>query len=165
MAVIPNGIDTSRFREMPGSGARLRALWGVRDDQILIGLVGRLDYMKDHPTFLRAAAKLTHHNDSVRFVCVGGGPISYAAQLKDLSSELGLHDRIVWAGDQDDMPSVYSALDLLVSSSSGEGFSNVIGEAMACGVPCVVTDVGDSALIVGETGTGRIRLLRRRRCV
>jgi len=69
-----------------------------------------------------------------------------------LGESLGITERLIWAGTFSDLLTVYNALDLLVSSSTSEGFSNVIGEAMACGVPCVVTDVGDSALIVGDTG-------------
>ena len=69
-----------------------------------------------------------------------------------LATKLNLAERIIWAGDQDDMPAVYNAIDIATTSSRGEGFPNVIGEAMACGVPCVVTDVGDSAHVVGDTG-------------
>ena len=65
---------------------------------------------------------------------------------------LGLNDSLICAGERYDMAAVYNAMDIVTSSSFGEGFSNVIGEAMACGVSCVVTDVGDSAIIVGETG-------------
>lgn len=152
MITIPNGIDTNRFRPIPGAGCPIRAQWGIGKNDTVIGLVGRIDVMKDHPTFLRAAAQLAPDHPNVTFLCVGGGSRAYEAELRALGSSLGLGDRLIWVGAQDDMLSVYNALDLLTSSSSGEGFSNVIGEAMACGVPCVVTDVGDSALIVGETG-------------
>jgi glycosyltransferase involved in cell wall biosynthesis len=90
---------------------------------------------------------------SVRFVCIGDGPMDYKKKLYSLCEESGLSDFIIWAGLRSDMAAVYNALDIATSTSSyGEGFSNVIAEAMACGVPCVVTDVGDSALIVGDTG-------------
>jgi glycosyltransferase involved in cell wall biosynthesis len=90
---------------------------------------------------------------SVRFVCIGDGKGPYKSEIHSLCRRLGLNSSIIWVGERYDMPAVYSALDIVTSTSSyGEGFPNVIGEAMACGVPCVVTDVGDSAIIVGETG-------------
>ncbi len=152
MVVIPNGVDTERFRPDPDAGRRVRSEWAVGEDQRLIGLVGRLDPMKDHPTFLRAAALLARDHEDVRFVCVGDGPAGYRAQLAALGNELGLAGRLIWAGSRADMPAVYSALTLATSSSYGEGLPNVVCEAMACGIPCVVTDVGDSALVVGDTG-------------
>ncbi len=152
MIVIPNGIDTERFCPNPQAGQHIRVEWGIAKHEIVFGLVGRLDVMKDHPSFLRAAAELARERSDVRFVCVGTGPESYAAELRRMGEMLGLGNRLIWTGAQYDMPAVYNALNVLTSSSYGEGFPNVIGEAMACGVPCVVTDVGDSARIVGETG-------------
>jgi glycosyltransferase involved in cell wall biosynthesis len=117
-----------------------------------------MDPQKDHPAFLQAAACLSSTQAcggipgaDVRFVCIGDGPDSYTRQMQALARQLGLEERLIWAGACSNMVAAYNALDLLVSSSAwGEGFSNVVGEAMACGIPCVVTDVGDSALIVGN---------------
>jgi glycosyltransferase involved in cell wall biosynthesis len=151
MVVIPNGIDTERFCPEPEARQRVRAEWGVAEDEKLIGLVGRLDPMKDHPTFLRAASLLSQERDDVHFVCVGDGPAGYRRELHVLTENLGLVQHLTWAGVREDMSAVYNALDIVTSSSAyGEGFSNVVGEAMACGVPCVATDVGDSAWIVGD---------------
>jgi glycosyltransferase involved in cell wall biosynthesis len=152
MVVIPNGIDTERFKPDKEARARVRAEWNIAEDTILIGLVGRLDPLKDHPTFLKAAALLCQEVENLRFVCVGSGLESYANELYSLSQELGISNKVIWAGARTDMPAVHNSLDIAASSSYTEGFPNVIGEGMACGVPCVVTDVGDSALIVGETG-------------
>jgi glycosyltransferase involved in cell wall biosynthesis len=152
IVVIPNGIDTERFRPDPKARQRIRLEWGVGECEKLIGLVGRLDPMKDHPIFLEAAAFVAKKRKETRFVCVGGGPEEYRASLQTLARSLGLGERLLWAGPREDMPAVYNALDVAVSSSYGEGLSNVIGEAMACGVPCVVTNVGDSAWLVGDTG-------------
>jgi glycosyltransferase involved in cell wall biosynthesis len=149
MIVINNGIETDTFRPDPQAGMGVRREWGIDEGELLVGLVGRLDPMKDHPTFLRAAALLARQSCSVRFVCVGTGPQQYEADLRSLSSDLGLDGKVLWAGGRSDMPAVYSALDLVCSSSSyGEGLPNAIAEAMSCGVPCVVTDVGDSARLV-----------------
>jgi glycosyltransferase involved in cell wall biosynthesis len=150
--VIPNGIDTDRFCPDPKARQRIRSEWSVGGHEKLIGLVGRLDPMKDHPLFLEAAALLAKNRKDTRFVCVGSGPKAYQVSLQTLARNLGLGERLFWAGPREDMPAVYNALDIAVSSSYGEGMSNVIAEAMACGVPCVVTNVGDSAWVVGDTG-------------
>lgn len=151
MLVIPNGIDTERFKPDPIK-ARIRSEWGAKDGDILIGLIGRLDPMKDHPTFLKAASLIAKSRTDIRFVCMGSGPEPYKNKLIALGNQLGLTNRLLWLDFRDDISKVYNALDLVCSSSITEGFPNVIGESMACGVPCVVTDVGDSSWIVGETG-------------
>ena len=151
MVVVPNGIDTDQFKPDKHARTRQRRAWGIDDDEPLIGLVARLDPMKGHPVFLAAAARLAEAHRAARFVCVGDGPAAYRDELKTLAHALGLDDRLIWAGASSDMVAVYNALDISTSSSGfGEGFSNTIGEAMACEVPCVVTDVGDSAWIVEE---------------
>jgi glycosyltransferase involved in cell wall biosynthesis len=152
LRVIPNGIDTTEFHRDPAAGRRLREDWGIGPDERLVGLVGRLDPVKDHPTFLRAAALVLEAFPSARFVCVGNGSQQYGETLRTAATSLGLGERILWIDARPDMPAIYSSLDLLCSASCGEGFPNAIGEAMACGVHCVVTDVGDSARIVGDTG-------------
>jgi glycosyltransferase involved in cell wall biosynthesis len=152
IVVIPNGIDTEYFRFDPAGRRQVRSAWGLGEEEILVGLVARLDPMKDHPTFLEAASRIAREHHDVRFVCVGDGPVAYAEALKQQAAVLGLTKQLIWAGARDNMPAVYSALDLSSSSSSGEGFSNTIAEAMACSVPCVVTDVGDAKRIVGDTG-------------
>jgi glycosyltransferase involved in cell wall biosynthesis len=153
MVVIENGIDTERFHFDARARARLRKEWGIADHEHLIGLVARIDPMKDHDTFLRAAALLAQRRPDVRFVCVGDGPESELARLQGLAHALGLDGRLLWLGRRADVAQVLSAMDIASSSSSyGEGFSNAIGEAMACSRICVVTDVGDSRRIVGETG-------------
>lgn len=154
MVVIPNGIDTERFKPDLEARVKVRLEWGILlEETILIGLVGRLAPMKDHPTFLKAASLLCKDRQDVHFVCVGSGPEDYTQELYQLTTQLDISEKVIWAGNRADMPAVYNALDIFCSSSAyGEGFGNVIGEAMACGVPCVVTDVGDSAWIVENTG-------------
>jgi glycosyltransferase involved in cell wall biosynthesis len=151
--VIPNGIDAQRFQPDARMRSEVRAELGVRDSEMLIGRIGRLDHQKDYPTFLRAAAEIAKQRLEVRFICVGTGPDDYERELRDLGTRLGLTERVIWTGPRADMPGVYNALDVMVSSSAwGEGLPNVVAEAMACGVPCVVTDSGDSAWVVGSTG-------------
>ncbi|MDF5706262.1 MAG: glycosyltransferase [Nostoc sp. S4] len=151
MMVISNGIDIELFQPDLEARTKVRSQWGISEDTILIGLVGRLDFRKDHPTFLKAAALLCEDSQNVHFVCVGSGSENYAQELDELAHQLGICEKVIWAKGRADMPAIYNALDITASSSYTEGFPNVIGEAMACGIPCVVTDVGDSAWIVGDT--------------
>lgn len=150
--VIPNGFDIQRFSPNAAEGAIQRRVWGVSVDVPLIGIVGRLDPIKDHSTFLRAAARLAQDWPTAQFVCVGDGPQDYKESLKTLANSLGIADRLLWPGVCDQMSGAYNALSILVLSSTAEGFPNVIGEAMACGTPCVTTRVGDAALLIGDTG-------------
>jgi len=150
---IPNGIDTRRFRRDEAARTRQRAEWGVSGDEQLVGLVARLDPMKDHENFLAAAARVTKQDETVRFVCIGDGPEERFAVLVAYAEQLGIGTRMRWESGKTDMAGIYSALDIAVSASAfGEGFSNALAEAMACGVPCVATEVGDANAVVGETG-------------
>jgi glycosyltransferase involved in cell wall biosynthesis len=150
LTVVRNGIDTLRFAPQRELGAELRAKWGAGPKDLLVGLPARLDPIKDHATFLRASAMLSQRHERMRFVCIGDGP--ERESLTRLAQELGLGPRLVFAGECRDMPAACNALDLACLCSRGEGFPNALGEAMACGVPCVSTEVGDAAEIVGDTG-------------
>ncbi|MFN3388350.1 MAG: glycosyltransferase [Allosphingosinicella sp.] len=153
IAVVPNGIDTDRFRPDPALRAAKRAEWGLGEGETAIGVLARIDPMKDHPVFLRAAALAARARPELRFLCIGEGDPGYLAELKRLAGELGLEDRLLWTGRSTDPVAALNGLDISCSSSAfGEGFSNAVGEAMACALPCVVTDVGDSARLVGDTG-------------
>jgi glycosyltransferase involved in cell wall biosynthesis len=153
LQVVDNGIDTSLFRPRPELGLRLRAEWGIGEDQKVIGLIARLAAKKDHMTFLRAAALAAARRSDLRFVCVGDGPPRIRNALGDAAEALGVEQRIVWARLREDMVAVYNAFDVnTLSSAYGEGFPNALGEAMACGVPCVTTDSGDARRVVGDTG-------------
>jgi len=149
---IDNGFDVERFKPDPVARARLRAELKV-ENEYMIGVVGRIAPSKGIPTFLKAAALLAERRKDVRFACIGSGAPRYTATLRRQAEELGIADIVVWADAREDVVAVYNGLDIMcLSAYAGEGFPNVIGEAMACGVPCVVTDVGDAAKIVGELG-------------
>jgi len=149
---VPNGIDVDGFYFDPPAGQRVRTGWGFTGSERLIGLVGRLDPIKDHAGFLKAAARLSQEFPEARFVCIGNGPVEYKMKLEALSRELGLVQKVTWVPMRPDVRAVYNALDVVCLCSLSEGFPNVIGEAMACGRHCVVTDVGDSRFLVGDAG-------------
>jgi glycosyltransferase involved in cell wall biosynthesis len=152
MLVIPNGFDVGAFRPDPGVRVAVRRELSVPDDALLVGLVARWDPQKDHATFLRAAARVAARCPA-QFVLCGEGVTSDNAVLAGWIEAAGLGGRCHLLGSRDDMPRLTAALDVACSASAyGEGFSNVLGEAMACEVVCVATDVGDAALIVGDTG-------------
>jgi glycosyltransferase involved in cell wall biosynthesis len=153
IAVIMNGIDADAMRTDADAGRAMRRAWGLSDNHFVIGCAARLDPMKDHANLLQAAARFARENSDARFVCVGGGPAAYRLQLTTLADSLGLADRVVWLREIGDIKAAYNAFDIAtLSSAFGEGFPNMVGEAMACGVPVAATDVGDVRIITGEVG-------------
>jgi glycosyltransferase involved in cell wall biosynthesis len=146
---VPNGFDTLRLHPDPAAGARLRATLGIPETAFIIGHVARLDPMKDHATFLAAASLVATAQDRARFVIVGKDTESLAPDV----ARYGLSQKVHLLGERDDIASLMPGFDLFcLSSAFGEGFPTVLGEALACGVPCVSTDVGDAARIVDSCG-------------
>lgn len=153
LRVIFNGIDTNYFSPDPDGGNRFRIAHNVSENEKLVGIVGRLDPMKDHATFLRVFATVSERISGLKALVIGRGREEERLELERLADQLVISEQLVWEQPTEVMPPVYNAIDVLVSSSAfGEGFPNVIAEAMACETPCVVTRVGDSADIVGEEG-------------
>jgi len=153
IAVVPNGIDTEAMRRDRDAGGELRHRWGIGENEFVIGMVARLDPMKDHANFLHAAAAFVREHPDSRFVCVGDGPVAYRRELEALARSQGLGRLILWAGEVGASRAIYNAFDIAtLSSAFGEGFPNAVGEAMACGVPVVATNVGDVAVILGDSG-------------
>jgi glycosyltransferase involved in cell wall biosynthesis len=152
MIVIRNGIDAQRFTPDATARTRTRSEWKIGSTEVVVGLVSRLDPIKGHRIFLQAVSIVVKSRPDIRFVCVGGGSVIYERELRELSDELDVSSHVLWIGHRSDISAVYNSLDIMVSASHGEGFSNAVAEAMGCGVPCVVTDVGDSSSIVDKWG-------------
>lgn len=151
--VIPNGFDLCAFRPDPAARAAVRAELGVSADTPLVGVVARFDPQKDHRTFCHALHVARARVPTLRAVLAGTDCTPANAGLGAWLREAGVSDAVHLLGRRADVAGVINALDVVASSSNGEGFSNAIGEAMACAVPAVVTDVGDSAAVVGDAGT------------
>ena len=143
---LPNGFDTAEWSPDANDRADMRRALGFADTDVVVGRIGRVDPQKDLPTFIAAARMAAARHPNMRVLLVGEETdgIELPAQLQPITKALGVRR---------DMPRIMRALDILVSSSAyGEGLPNVVAEAMASGVPCVVTDVGDSAVLVGSDG-------------
>jgi glycosyltransferase involved in cell wall biosynthesis len=150
--VLPNGFDTTRFKPDAAAGARLRAEWGATPDDLVFGLLARYHPVKDHAGFLQAAARVHRSRPRARFVLAGPGVDGANPRLAQTITDAGLGARVHLLGERRDVPAVLAALDVYVSSSRAEAFSNAVGEAMSCGLPCVVTAVGDSPAVVADSG-------------
>jgi glycosyltransferase involved in cell wall biosynthesis len=152
-AVIPNGYDSDVLRPDAQMRKRMRAELGIPCETFLLGTVARWDAQKDHGNLI-AALGILRRELAVDWKCllVGAGLTPDNAVLSDRLHDADVADRVILCGARSDAAALMNALDLHVLPSRGEGFPNVVAEAMACGVPCVVTDVGDAALIVGDTG-------------
>lgn len=152
MEVIPNGFDLDEFKPDPAAGVAIRRELDISSEAIVIGHVARFDRQKDHHNFFAAAARAAAERDDLRFVLCGNGIEWANSDLVRMIDRAGVRDRCHLLGPRSDMPRVTAAFDIATSASAGEGFPNSVGEAMACAVPCVVTDVGDSSWLVGDSG-------------
>jgi glycosyltransferase involved in cell wall biosynthesis len=152
LEVIPNGVDLEQVKPDPAARVSLRDELALPADAILIGLAARFHPHKDHRNFIRAAALLHEQIPEAHFVFCGLEITWQNAQLAAWIDAAGLRGCCHLLGVRQDIPRLFAAIDIATTSSRSEAFPIVIGEAMACGTPCVVTDVGDSAMIVGQTG-------------
>lgn len=153
-AVVPNGVDTEIFRPAtPRERAAARAALGCPQSEVIVAVVARLDPMKDHANFLQALAIARRAEPRLRGLLVGNGAPGFTAELRARADALGVAEHVTWANPRRDVSEVYRAADMLcLPSAFGEGFPNVVGEAMASGLHCVVTAVGDCAKLLGDTG-------------
>lgn len=149
--VIPNGFELERFHPDPLAGRAARHKLGIADDAFVFGRVARFHSDKDYPTLVSACALVSAKIPSATFLLCGDGVDASNSALLNAIAESGIENRVILAG-RVNTSDVMCACDVAVSSSVTEGFPNVLGEAMACEIPCVTTDAGDSAEIVGETG-------------
>jgi glycosyltransferase involved in cell wall biosynthesis len=154
MTVVPNGYDLSAMKPDESSRLRMRNQMSIGSSEVVLGMVARWDPQKDHSNLLSALA-LLQQRDLAPWCAwfIGPGLTADNAELRNLLQRSGVADRVQLLGQRTDIPAILNALDLhVLSSSYGEAFPNVVAEAMACGVPCVATDVGDAGLILDGTG-------------
>jgi glycosyltransferase involved in cell wall biosynthesis len=150
---VPNGFDTAALLPDPEAGRRQRAMLGIAEDAVVILMPARYHPMKDHATFLAAAAQFAAMRPEIRFILVGGGVEPSNRPLAEAIAGYRLGDRVLLLGERRDLGALYTAADIVtLSSAFGEGFPNVLAEAMCCAIPCVATEIGDSADIIGKTG-------------
>lgn len=152
MLVIPNGFDLGRFHRDTAARAAFRASLEIPQSAHLVGVVARWDPNKDHRSFVAAATEVANRLPTATFALCGDGITWDNAPLSSMIDATRQRGRFILLGARSDMPQLMASLDVLCLSSTSEGFPNVIGEAMAAETPCVVTDCGDCAAIVGDAG-------------
>lgn len=150
--VIPNGFDTDVFKPNDFARVMLRGLIGASPGARIVGICGRYHPQKDFSTFLRAAKEVSRVHPETHFVMIGRNLDSDNHELGGLIRALGPSRYVHLLGERHDLPSLLPGIDVFCSSSANEGFSNVVGEALSCGLPCVVTDAGASKELVEGIG-------------
>lgn len=150
--VIQNGFALPAAADRASNGRRIREEIGVPPEALLIGTAGTFNAQKNQLGFVQACGPLLARRKDVHVALMGRGNDVDNVQLAQAADATGHPDRIHLLGERRDISDCLSALDLFCLASRGEGFPNVVGEAMAVGTPSLVTDVGDAALLVGDTG-------------
>ncbi len=152
MKVIPNGFDVGNLIATPEQRKTLRDECGFTDKEMVVGSVGRFNQVKNQKLFVEAAALIVLENPEVRFLMIGRDNTWDNIELVSWIEQNNLMDRFFLLGERSDVPICLAAMDIFCLHSKTEGFPNVLGEAMAMGLPCVTTDVGDAKLLLGSTG-------------
>ncbi len=154
--IIPNGLDTPLADRIHRDieRQRVRRLLDLTDDSVLVGSVGRLVSVKDFPTAIQAMAAANNAGVPVHLLLVGDGP--ERDRLREAANQAAVSDRVHFVGEQADVGPWYAAMDLYLNTSISEGMSQSVVEAMAMGLPLIVTDVGDHRRLVEEGGCGRV---------
>jgi sugar transferase (PEP-CTERM/EpsH1 system associated) len=149
--VIRNGISGDAFKG-PNRRHEVRAELRLREDQPVVGVVGRLDPVKNHALLMRAMKRILDRLPAVRLLVIGDGPLR--VELEALATSLRIKDHVAFLGNRADVPELLSAIDLFVLPSVSEGLSLTLIECCAAGKPAVATDVGGNREVVmqGETG-------------
>jgi len=150
--VVPNGFDLNGLSASPSHAKGIRLQCGFSEKHRVVGCVGRFHPAKDHANFVQAAGLVAATHANVRFLMIGRGLDSSNAELAGWLAQTGVADRFVLLGERSDVPLCLAAMDIFCLPSRTEGFPNVVGEAMAMGMPCVVTDVGDASYLLGDGG-------------
>ena len=149
---IPNGYDMDTYLANDSLRHSLRTTLALGKNTVLLGMVARFDPYKDHETLLQALSLVRNEKNAVKCLLVGSGMDADNLELMQKVEQYDLHEVVILMGPRDDIPAIMAALDIHVLSSVAESFPNVVAEAMAAGTPCVSTNVGDAALIIGNTG-------------
>lgn len=152
LVVIRNGVDSTSFRPDAVAREQTRTRWGVAPDETLLGCVARWDPLKDHENLLQALKLVADSGPAFRCALVGSGMTADNRDLHRMIERYGVRDRLILTGPTKDVAAIMNMLDIHVLPSCSESLPVSVMEAMACGIPCVVTDVGDTRDIVGETG-------------
>lgn len=152
MVVVGNGFDLSALTASQSQRSQLRAQCGFDTEHVVLGTLGRFNLDKDHASFVKAAGQLAERHPHLRFLMVGRDLDGANEELRRWIAATGHPDRFVLLGERADVAVCLSAMDIFCLSSRTEAFPNVLGEAMAMGLPCVATDVGDAAVLMADTG-------------
>lgn len=150
MQVIPNGFELDKLLSAGCNGSRIRNELGISKDCSLVVSVGRFNPVKDHKTFIEAAGKVAAQCNDARFMLVGRDLVRSNPQLMSLIETTGRAESFYLLGERNDVPACLQASDVFCLHSVTEGFPNVLGEAMAVGLPCITTDVGDAAYLLDK---------------
>ena len=152
MVVVGNGFDLDALTPRHDARAMLRAQCGFKVDDVVVGTLGRFNLDKDHANFVKAAGQLAERHERLRFLMVGNDLDGENDELMRWIAATGHAGRFVLLGERTDVAVCLAAMDIFCLSSRTEAFPNVVGEAMAMGLPCVATDVGDVAVLMADTG-------------